>query len=258
MSPLRLESTTVTNLEVCGRRILDCLGRDTSLARRPRQWFRRGLGQRTLSYPAGWGLPRIKATKCRLAIQPGRVVVGNTGILVSRVVYTKQSGEKRFLIQDAAMKDLIRPGLYESFHRLWPVLAPAGVPPALADAETIMAQQSHGMSLNPYPSMETFWPRIAICLDLTVVMSSASPLPAPTGWSRHPMTRHLTPRLRSSLMVLTPRLGHLCETTKKLIWQDIEVVTTGRVGRANPKCLFVNCPDITSPGSRRHIQLKMP
>jgi diaminopimelate decarboxylase len=137
---LRSENATVTNLEVCGRRILDCLGRDTSLARRPRQWFRRGLGQRAVSYPAGRGLPGIKATKCRLAIKPGRVIVGNTGILVSRVVYTKQSGEKRFLIQDAAMKDLIRPPLYESFHRLWPVLAPAGVPPALADAETIIAR----------------------------------------------------------------------------------------------------------------------
>ena len=140
MSPLRSESATVTNLEVCGRRILDCLGRDTSLARRPRQWFRRSLGQRAVSYPAGWGLPGIKATKCRLAIKPGRVIVRNTGILVSRVVYTKQSGEKRFLTQDAAMKVLIRPVLYESFHRLWPVLAPAGVPPALANAETIIAR----------------------------------------------------------------------------------------------------------------------
>lgn len=140
MSSLRSERETVTNLEVCGRRILDCLGRDTLLARRPRQWFRRGLGRRAVSYPAGWGLPGIKATKCRLAIKPGRVIVGNTGILVSRVVYTKQSGEKRFLIQDAAMKDLIRPALYESFHRLWLVLAPAGVSPALADAELNMAR----------------------------------------------------------------------------------------------------------------------
>ena len=257
MSPLRSESATVTNLEVCGRRILDCLGRDTSLARRPRQWFRRGLGQRAVSYPAGWGLPGIKATKCRLATQPGRVIVRNTGILVSRVVYTKQSGEKRFLIQDAAMKDLIRPALYESFHRLWPVLAPAGYHQRWLSRDYHGANRAMGC-VNPYPSMETFWPRITICLDLTVVISSASPPPAPTGWSRHPMTRHLPPRLRSSLMVLTPRLGHRCETTKKLIWQDIEVVTTGRVGRANPKCLFVNCPDITSPGSRRHIQPKMP
>ena len=75
-------------------------------------------------------VPGIKAAKCRLVIEPGRVIVGNAGILVSRVVYTKQSGKKRFLIQDAAMNDLIRPALYESFHRIWPVLLPAGVPPA--------------------------------------------------------------------------------------------------------------------------------
>ena len=55
------------------------------------------------------------------------MIVGNAGILVSRVVYTKESGEKRFLIQDAAMNDLIRPALYESFHRIWPVVIPAGI-----------------------------------------------------------------------------------------------------------------------------------
>jgi diaminopimelate decarboxylase len=73
-------------------------------------------------------VPGIKATGCRLALEPGRVIVGNAGILVSRVLYTKQSGEKRFLIQDAAMNDLIRPALYESFHRIWPVAVPEGFP----------------------------------------------------------------------------------------------------------------------------------
>ena len=67
-------------------------------------------------------VPGVKATGCRLAMEPGRVIAGNAGILVSRVLYTKQSGEKRFLIQDAAMNDLIRPALYESFHRIWPVV----------------------------------------------------------------------------------------------------------------------------------------
>jgi diaminopimelate decarboxylase len=84
-------------------------------------------------------VPGIKAANCRLAIEPGRVIVGNAGILVSRVVYTKQSGEKRFLIQDAAMNDLIRPALYESYHRIWPVAVPAGWPPAPDDAETAVA-----------------------------------------------------------------------------------------------------------------------
>jgi len=85
-------------------------------------------------------LPGVKAANCRLAIEPGRVVVGNAGILVSRVIYTKQSGEKRFLIQDAAMNDLIRPALYESFHRIWPVVTPPGLAPILDDGDTAGSQ----------------------------------------------------------------------------------------------------------------------
>ena len=81
-------------------------------------------------------VPAIKATGCRLAMEPGRVIAGNSGILVSRVLYTKQSGEKRFLIQDAAMNDLIRPALYESFHRIWPVDVPPGLPAPPVDYES--------------------------------------------------------------------------------------------------------------------------
>jgi len=80
-------------------------------------------------------VPSIRATGCRLAMEPGRVIAGNSGILVSRVLYTKQSGDKRFLIQDAAMNDLIRPALYESFHRIWPVDVPAGFPAPPTDYE---------------------------------------------------------------------------------------------------------------------------
>jgi diaminopimelate decarboxylase len=80
-------------------------------------------------------VPAVKSAGCRLAIEPGRVIVGNAGILVSRVIYTKQSGDKRFLIQDAAMNDLIRPALYDSFHRIWPVVLPEGLPPALAGTD---------------------------------------------------------------------------------------------------------------------------
>jgi diaminopimelate decarboxylase len=73
-------------------------------------------------------VPRVKSTGCRLALEPGRVVVGNAGVLVSRVIYKKKSGDKRFLIQDAAMNDLIRPSLYEAFHRIWPVKMQEGGP----------------------------------------------------------------------------------------------------------------------------------
>jgi diaminopimelate decarboxylase len=73
-------------------------------------------------------LPVVEKAKCRLVLEPGRFIVGNAGILLSRVVYTKESGGKHFLIQDAAMNDLIRPTLYGSFHRIWPAEPAAGLP----------------------------------------------------------------------------------------------------------------------------------
>ena len=65
-------------------------------------------------------VPAVQKASCRLVLEPGRFIVGNAGILVSRVMFTKESGGKHFLIQDAAMNDLIRPTLYDSFHRIWP------------------------------------------------------------------------------------------------------------------------------------------
>jgi diaminopimelate decarboxylase len=56
-----------------------------------------------------------------LIFEPGRVMVGNAGILVSRVLYTKETGEKNFVIIDAGMNDLIRPSLYGSFQGILPV-----------------------------------------------------------------------------------------------------------------------------------------
>ena len=81
-------------------------------------------------------VPAVQSAKCKLVLEPGRFIVGNAGILVSRVIYTKESGGKHFIIQDAAMNDLIRPTLYDSFHRIWPVGPPAGVPAPPEDYET--------------------------------------------------------------------------------------------------------------------------
>jgi diaminopimelate decarboxylase len=53
-----------------------------------------------------------------LILEPGRVIAGNAGILVTRVLYTKRTPSKRFVIVDAAMNDLIRPSLYGSYHRI--------------------------------------------------------------------------------------------------------------------------------------------
>jgi diaminopimelate decarboxylase len=58
---------------------------------------------------------------CTFIFEPGRVIAGNAGILVTKVLYTKENEGKNFLIVDAGMNDLIRPSLYGSFHRLQPV-----------------------------------------------------------------------------------------------------------------------------------------
>jgi diaminopimelate decarboxylase len=81
-------------------------------------------------------IPAVKSSGCRLILEPGRCIVGNAGILVSRVIYTKESGGRRFIIQDAAMNDLIRPTLYDAFHRIWPVVPAPGLPAPPEDYES--------------------------------------------------------------------------------------------------------------------------
>ncbi len=71
---------------------------------------------------------------CTLMFEPGRLIVGNAGILVSRVIYVKHGDAKNFVIIDAAMNDLIRPTLYEAHHDILPVReAAAGAPTIVAD-----------------------------------------------------------------------------------------------------------------------------
>jgi len=61
---------------------------------------------------------------CEIALEPGRYLVGNAGLLLTRVTYVKQAEAKTFLILDAGMNDLVRPAMYEAFHRIVPVKAP--------------------------------------------------------------------------------------------------------------------------------------
>ena len=69
----------------------------------------------------------------KFVLEPGRMIVGNAGVLVSRVIYVKDGTEKHFVIQDAAMNDLIRPTLYDAYHEIVPVAEPAGGEPMMAD-----------------------------------------------------------------------------------------------------------------------------
>jgi len=66
-------------------------------------------------------LPVLRETKCKILIEPGRSIVAHAGVLLTRVLYTKENSEKRFVIVDAGMNDLIRPSLYHSFHQIVPL-----------------------------------------------------------------------------------------------------------------------------------------
>ena len=57
----------------------------------------------------------------KLILEPGRMIVGNAGVLVTKVIYVKEGNDKTFTIVDGAMNDLIRPTLYEAYHDVWPV-----------------------------------------------------------------------------------------------------------------------------------------
>ncbi len=72
-------------------------------------------------HPTEYGRALIRNTKglgCTLILEPGRVIVGNAGILVTRVLYTKENNGKKFVVVDAGMNDLVRPSLYQAYHRI--------------------------------------------------------------------------------------------------------------------------------------------
>lgn len=88
-----------------------------------------GLGitynEETPPHPSEYAKAILEASRdlnCTFIFEPGRVLVGNAGILVSRVLYTKSNENKNFIIVDAGMNDLVRPSLYNSFHAIRPVL----------------------------------------------------------------------------------------------------------------------------------------
>ena len=64
----------------------------------------------------------LKENKSRIILEPGRSIVGNTGVLISKVIYNKEGYKKNFIILDAAMNDLMRPALYNAKHRIIPAV----------------------------------------------------------------------------------------------------------------------------------------
>jgi diaminopimelate decarboxylase len=79
-------------------------------------------------HPEAYAAVVKRATRdlgCKLIFEPGRLIVGNAGILVTRVLFVKHGEAKNFIVVDAAMNDLIRPTLYDAHHEIWPVTEPA-------------------------------------------------------------------------------------------------------------------------------------
>jgi diaminopimelate decarboxylase len=68
----------------------------------------------------------VEPLDCKVIFEPGRMIAGNAGILVSQVVYVKEGAEKTFVIVDGAMNDLIRPTLYDAWHEIRPVVRAPG------------------------------------------------------------------------------------------------------------------------------------
>lgn len=115
---------------------------ESSFASGERAWWERG-GQSSLageaaSFPSDTDkalsirqyvnaiLPPLRDLGLKILLEPGRLLVGNAGVLLTRVRYIKQAGQKKFAIVDAGMNDLIRPALYHSYHEIVPVRQPGG------------------------------------------------------------------------------------------------------------------------------------
>jgi diaminopimelate decarboxylase len=78
-------------------------------------------------------LDRLGARPLKLMFEPGRSIVGNAGVLLTRVEYVKQGGARRFVVVDGAMNDLLRPALYDAWHEIVPVRSGGGSEPAVYD-----------------------------------------------------------------------------------------------------------------------------
>lgn len=101
---------------------------EPALASGEARWWRSPAGKKMLTpeHYAATLLPVLRRLGLKVLLEPGRFLVGNAGILVTRVEYVKQTGRKRFVIVDAAMNDLVRPAFYDAYHEIVPVRRRAG------------------------------------------------------------------------------------------------------------------------------------
>ncbi len=99
-------------------------------------------------YAAGI-VPLLKDKGLKLILEPGKSVVANAGILVTRTLFTKTGGEKKFIIVDAGMNDLIRPSLYEAFHFIWP---------AAVEDKFVPAKREKGLAIEGTETVDVVGP----------------------------------------------------------------------------------------------------
>ena len=101
---------------------------ESSLASGGDEWWQKkseeARQQLTIAEYATATLPALRELKVRIVLEPGRFLVGNAGVLLTHVLYIKQTERKKFAIVDAGMNDLIRPALYQSYHEIVPVREP--------------------------------------------------------------------------------------------------------------------------------------
>jgi diaminopimelate decarboxylase len=162
--------------------------------------------------PAAYAAIVKRATsglKCRLIFEPGRLIVGNAGILVSRVLYVKHGEAKTFIIIDAGMNDLVRPTLYDAHHEIIPVRqAPAGAPRIIADVVGPVCESGDFLALDrslpaPQPG------------DLLAVMSAGAYGAVQAGtYNTRPLVAEVLVR-KGEWAVVRPRL-----TAEELIALD--------------------------------------
>jgi diaminopimelate decarboxylase len=103
---------------------------DPALASGGAAWWRSAAGRRFLT-PARYAaavVPPLRRLGLKILLEPGRFLVGNAGVLLTRVEYIKQTARKRFVIVDAAMNDLIRPAFYDAYHEIVPLRRARGTP----------------------------------------------------------------------------------------------------------------------------------
>ncbi len=152
----------------------------------------------------------------RLFFEPGRMIVGNAGILVAQVIYVKKGAERTFAIVDAAMNDLIRPTLYDAHHDIWPVKKPRG------SAEQVTDVVGPVCETGDYLALQRPMPKLAAG-DLVAFMTAGAYGAVQAGTYN---TRRLVPEVLVSedrYAIVRPRQTYedLIGLDRLADWQDV-------------------------------------